>query len=134
MEGPSPAPPFILAAEAPPRTRQNIYPEPFAHIVAGRLKRPLGDVFGLRNFGVNWTRLEPGAATGIRHHHSKQDELVFVLEGNPTLITDAGEFPLEPGACAGFRAGDGNAHQIVNRSGHAVVLLEIGDRSAGDVA
>ena len=103
-------------------------------MVAGRLKRPLGDAFGLQNFGVNWTRLEPGAATALRHHHSKQDEFVFVLEGEPTLITDAGEFLLEPGTCAGFRAGDGNAHQIVNRSAEPVVLLEVGDRSPGDVA
>jgi|SRR6187399_3291470 len=126
--------PFIVASDAPPRARQNIYPEPFARVVAGRLKRPLGDVFGLRNFGVNWARLEPGAATGLRHHHSKQDEFVFVLEGEPTLITDAGEFLLGPGTCAGFTAGDGNAHQFMNRSAQPVVLLEVGDRSPGDVA
>ena len=124
--------PFIVAAEAAPRARQNVYPEPFARVVEGRLKRPLGDVFGLQNFGVNWTRLEPGAATALRHHHSKQDEFVFVLEGDPTLITDAGEFLLGAGTCAGFRAGDGNAHQVVNRSAQPVVLLEVGDRSPGD--
>ena len=127
-------PPFVVAAEAPPRARQNVYPEPFARVVAGRLKRPLGDVFGLRNFGVNWTRLEPGAATALRHHHSKQDEFVFVLEGAPTLITDEGEFALEPGTCAGFPAGNGNAHQLVNRSPGPVVILEVGDRTAGDRA
>jgi uncharacterized cupin superfamily protein len=129
-----PARPFIVAAEAKPRARQNVYPEPFARVVAGRLKRPLGQVFGLQNFGVNWTRLEPGAATALRHHHSKQDEFVFVLEGEPTLITDAGEFLLAPGTCAGFRAGDGNAHQLVNQSAQPVVLLEVGDRSPGDIA
>jgi uncharacterized cupin superfamily protein len=127
------AQPFIVAAEAAPRARQNVYPEPFARVVEGRLKRPLGDVFGLQNFGVNLTRLEPGAATALRHHHSKQDEFVFVLEGEPTLITDAGKFVLGPGTCAGFRAGDGNAHQLVNHSAHPVVLLEVGDRSPGDV-
>jgi uncharacterized cupin superfamily protein len=127
-------PAFVVAAEAPPRARQNVYPEPFASVVAGRLKRPLGDVFGLKNFGVNWTRLEPGAATALRHHHSKQDELVFVLEGRPSLITDNGEFLLEPGTCAGFAAGGGNAHQIINRSSEPVVLLEVGDRTPGDVA
>jgi len=126
--------PVVVAAEAPPRARQNVYPEPFARAVAGRLKRPLGDIFGLRNFGVNWTRLEPGAATALRHHHSKQDEFVFVLEGRPTLITDEGEFALEPGTCAGFPAGNGNAHQLVNRSPSPVVVLEVGDRTAGDTA
>lgn len=129
-----PPPPFIVAAEAPPRARQNVYPEPFARVVEGRLKRPLGDIFGLQTFGVNWTRLEPGAATALRHHHSKQDELIFVLEGEPTLITDAGEFLLTPGTCAGFRAGKGNAHQLVNRSSRPVVLLEVGDRTPGDIA
>lgn len=126
--------PFIVAADASPRARQNVYPEPFARAVEGRLKRPLGDVFGLQNFGVNWTRLEPGAATALRHHHSEQDEFVFVLEGEPTLINDDGEFLLRPGTCAGFHAGDGNAHQIVNRSSGPVVLLEVGDRAPGDVA
>ena len=126
--------PFAVAAHAPPRARQNVYPEPFARVVAGRLKRPLGDIFGLRNFGINWTRLEPGAATALRHHHSKQDEFVFVLEGEPTLITDEGEFALEPGTCAGFPAGNGNAHQLVNRSPGPVVILEVGDRTVGDRA
>jgi uncharacterized cupin superfamily protein len=132
--GTSNPPPFAVAAEAPPRARQNVYPEPFDRAVAGRLKRPLGDLFGLRNFGVNWTRLEPGAATALRHHHSKQDELVYVLEGHPTLITDDGTFALEPGTCTGFAAGTGNAHQLVNHSASPVVLLEIGDRTPGDVA
>lgn len=127
-------PPFVVAAEAPPRARQNVYPEPFAAVVAGRLKRPLGDLFGLKNFGVSWTRLEPGAATALRHHHSKQDELVFVLEGHPTLITDEGEVTLAPGSCAGFAAGSGNAHQLINRSAQPVVVLEVGDRTPGDMA
>jgi uncharacterized cupin superfamily protein len=126
--------PFVVAADAPPRARQSVYPEPFHRAVAGRLKRPLGDLFGLRNFGVNWTRLEPGAATALRHHHSRQDEFVFVLEGHPTLITDDGEFALEPGTCTGFPAGNGNAHQLVNRSPNPVVLLEVGDRTPGDLA
>jgi uncharacterized cupin superfamily protein len=126
--------PFIIACEAPPRASQNVYPKPFEARVVGRLKRPLGDPFGLRNFGVNWTRLEPGAETALRHHHSLQDELVYVLEGNPTLVTDAGEFALEPGMCAGFPAGSGDAHHLVNRSGSLVVLLEIGDRGRGDRA
>lgn len=123
----------LIAAEAPPRARQSIYPAPFAARTAGRLKRPLGDVFGLTNFGVNHTRLAPGAQSALRHAHSAQDEFVYVLEGRPTLITDLGETTLEPGMCVGFRAGDGNAHHLVNRSDADVVLLEIGDRTGGDV-
>jgi uncharacterized cupin superfamily protein len=125
-------PAAILAAEAPPKTKQSNYPAPFAERVAGRLKRPLGDLFGLKNFGVNLTRLAPGAVSALRHAHGVQDEFIYILEGRPVLVSDAGETPLAPGMCAGFRAGSGDAHQLANRSDAAVLYLEIGDRSAGD--
>lgn len=125
-------PPAVVALAVPPRTKPSNYPEPFAARMAGREKRALGDVFGLANFGVNLTRLAPGAGSALRHAHSKQDELIYVLAGHPVLITDQGETALAPGMCAGFRAGTGNGHQLVNRSDEAVVYLEIGDRSAGD--
>ena len=124
-------PSAIVAAEAPPRSRQSIYPAPFAPRVAGREKRPLGDLFGLKNFGVNLTRLEPGAQSALLHRHSKQDEFIYVLQGSPTLVTDAGEEILRPGMCAGFPAA-GIAHQLVNRSREDVVYLEVGDRTPGD--
>ncbi|MBL8698644.1 MAG: cupin domain-containing protein [Alphaproteobacteria bacterium] len=122
----------IVAAEAPVRARPTNYPAPFAARMAGREKRPLGDVFGLRNFGVNLTRLAPGAVSALRHAHSRQDEFVFILEGNPTLRTDAGATRLAPGQCAGFPAGTGDGHQLVNETDDVVVYLEIGDRSPGD--
>lgn len=116
----------------PARARASNYPEPFAARMAGRLKQPLGDLFGLKSFGVNLTRLAPGAVTALRHAHSRQDEFVYVLEGEPTLVTDAGETALRPGMCAGFPAGAGNAHHLVNRTDREVVLLEVGDRSLDD--
>ncbi len=127
-------PSVIVAAEAPPRTKKSNYPAPFAERMEGREKRRLGDLFGLQNFGVNLTRLAPGSISALRHAHTKQDELVYILEGTATLIDDAGEHAMPPGTCAGFRAGTGNAHQIVNRSEADVVYLEIGDRSPGDGA
>ena len=128
------SPKAIRALEAPPRAKASNYPEPFAARVKGREKRPLGEVFGLTHFGVNLTRLAPGAVSALRHAHTKQDEFVYVLEGHPTLITDSGETVLGPGMCAGFRAGSGDAHHLVNRSGAEVLFLEIGDRTAGDAA
>ena len=94
--------------------------------------RVLGDLFGLSNFGVNLTRLAPGASSALRHAHSRQDEFIYILEGHPTLVTDAGEIPLSPGVCAGFKAGSGDAHHLINRTTGDVLYLEIGDRSAGD--
>ena len=79
--------PALFASEAPPRSKRTNYPAPFAARVAGRDKRPLGDLFGLRNFGVNLTRLAPGAASSLHHRHSGQDEFIYVLEGEATLFT-----------------------------------------------
>ena len=122
----------VVAAEAPLRTKRSNYPEPFASRVAGRDKRRLGEAFGLKNFGVNLTRLAPGAISSIRHHHTKQDELIYIVEGEPTLVTDSGETPMKAGDCAGFRAGNGDAHHLVNKSGRDVLYLEIGDRTPGE--
>jgi uncharacterized cupin superfamily protein len=126
------APIAIRAMDAPPRARPSWYPAPFAKSMEGRTKRPLGDLFGLGNFGVNIVHLVPGARSALRHAHTRQDEFVYVVQGEPTLVTDAGDTPLTPGMCAGFKAGTGDAHHLVNRSARDVVYLEIGDRSAGD--
>lgn len=121
----------VDAAGLPARTR-SLYPEPFASRMGGRAKRALGEVFGLANFGVNLTTLAPGACSALRHHHSRQDELIYVLAGHPTLHTDAGSTRLAPGMCAGFRAGSGDGHRLVNETDEVVEYLEIGDRTAGD--
>lgn len=121
----------VVAAETAPRTKPSNYPEPFASRMAGRVKRPLGDLFGLASFGVNLTRLPPGAVSALHHRHSRQDEFIFVLEGEPTLLTDAGEIVLRPGMCAGFPAG-GTAHHLQNRTDRDAVILEVGDRAGND--
>ena len=92
----------------------------------------MGDPFGLTIFGVNLTTLKPGAMSALRHAHTKQDEFIYILEGHPMLVTDEGETPLKPGMCAGFKAGTGNAHHLVNRGQQDVIYLEIGDRTPGD--
>src|SRR4051812_40318430 len=93
----NPKPVAVTAAEAPARAKPSSYPEPFASMMGGRVKRPLGDLFGLTNFGVNLTRLAPKAVSALRHAHTRQDEFVFILEGRPTLHTDAGRTQLAPG-------------------------------------
>jgi uncharacterized cupin superfamily protein len=122
----------IVADQVPARTKASNYPEPFASRMAGRHKHPLGDLFGLTNFGVNLTRLAPGAVSALRHAHSRQDEFVYILRGHPTLHTDEGRTRLGPGMCAGFKAGTGNGHCLINESREEVVYLEVGDRTPGD--
>ncbi|MFN3752348.1 MAG: cupin domain-containing protein [Thiobacillus sp.] len=126
-------PPIAVSATAvPSRSVRSVYPAPFSDRLDGRDKKALGNFFGLTNFGVNLTRLAPGAISALRHAHSRQDEFIYVLEGHPTLHTDAGTLQLAPGMCAGFKAGTGNAHQIENQSDSDVLYLEIGDRTPGD--
>jgi uncharacterized cupin superfamily protein len=122
----------IRAADAPARAKPSNYPEPFASRMKGREKRPLGDLFGLTNFGVNLTRLAPGGSSALRHAHTKQDEFVYVLVGRPTLHTDEGKVRLAPGMCAGFKAGAGDGHRLINETSEDVVYLEVGDRTPGD--
>ncbi len=122
----------VTASEVPARIRPSVYPEPFASRMAGREKRPLGDFFGLTNFGVNLTRLAPNAVSALRHAHTKQDEFIYILQGHPTLHTDEGRTQLSPGMCAGFKAGTGNGHCLINETSEEVVYLEVGDRTPGD--
>jgi len=81
----------VMAADAPLKPGGSNYPEPFASRVAGRSTRPLGDMFGLQTFGVNHTTLAPGTESALLHIHSKADELIYVLSGHPTLVTDEEE-------------------------------------------
>src|SRR5437899_2305721 len=104
------------------------YPEPFRALVAAREKRALGDPLGLTHFGVNLVRLPPGTASSQRHWHTAEDEFVFILEGEVELVTDAGARTLTAGMAAGFPAGRADGHHLVNRSGHDVLYLEVGDR------
>lgn len=130
MKSPSTQP--IDAMQVAERKTRSLYPEPFATRMQGRSKRALGEQFGLANFGVNLTTLEPGAVSALLHAHSHQDEFVFILQGVATLVTGEGERRLEAGMCIGFKAGSGLAHQLRNDSRTPVVYLEVGDRTAGD--
>lgn len=124
----------VVAKDVPVRSKPSVYPEPFASRMAGRSKRQLGDVFRLSNFGVNLTTLAPGGSSALRHAHTKQDEFVYIVSGTATLHTDEGRLTLTPGMCAGFKAGTGNAHRLLNETDDDVVYIEVGDRTPGDEA
>jgi uncharacterized cupin superfamily protein len=126
-------PPALDPATLPPRSSSS-YPEPFRSRVLPREKRALGDALGLTRIGINLTTLPPGKESSMRHFHTREDELVFVVEGEVVLCTDAGEQVLRPGMCAGFAAGSRNGHQLVNRSDRPARYLEISNRDPEDGA
>jgi uncharacterized cupin superfamily protein len=124
----------VIDPEAAPKRVGSGYPAPFAEPCKARVKRQLGEAAGLKNFGVNLTELPPGAWSSQRHWHTRQDEFIYVVEGELTLVTDAGETLLKPGMCAGFPAGKPDGHHLINKSDRKAVYLEIGDRTPGDEA
>ena len=123
--------PALDPATVEPRIGSD-YPIRFRALVASRERRALGDALGLKNFGVNLMRLPPGCASSQRHWHSRQDEFVYVVAGEVVLVTDGGEQILTAGKAAGFPAGKADGHHLVNRGTRDALLLEVGDRTAGD--
>jgi uncharacterized cupin superfamily protein len=110
-----------------------MYPEPFWQPIVGRERKRLGNVVGLSQFGVNLVTLKAGAWSSQRHWHRNEDEFVYVLEGELTLIEDGGETVLRAGDCAAFPKDSGNGHHLINKSGALAVYLEVGARSPADV-
>jgi uncharacterized cupin superfamily protein len=123
---------MIIDPEKVPTEKRSNYPDEFKPMVAGRIRQRLGNFAGLKNFGVNLVKLEPGSCSALRHWHSHQDEFIYILEGELTLITDAGAEILKPGMAAGFPANEANGHHLVNRSSVVAVYLEVGDRTLYD--
>ena len=108
------------------------YPEPFRSRMGHGTWRALGDPFGLTQFGINLETLEPGAQSALRHWHTLSDEFVYMLEGELVVRVNDGEFPLRPGMCIGFKAGDPNGHHLVNRSDRQAKFIVVGSRVPGD--
>jgi uncharacterized cupin superfamily protein len=124
-------PPPLDPMTLPPRTGST-YPAAFRDVVGAREKRQLGAALGLTRYGVNLVHLPPGAWSSQRHWHSHEDEFVYLLEGELTLITDDGERILTAGMCAGFPGGRPDGHHLVNRSDRMAIYLELGDRNETD--
>jgi uncharacterized cupin superfamily protein len=115
-----------------PERKGSGYPAPFHEPCANRIRQRLGDAGGLTQFGVNLLHLPPGAWSSQRHWHSAEDEFVYVISGEVTLVTDEGEQVLRAGDCAGFPKGDGNGHHLINKTDEMAVCLEVGTRSDDD--
>lgn len=111
-----------------------LYPPPFDEACRSRQRTKLGDAAGLTQFGINLLRLPPGAWSSQRHWHEREDEFVYVLSGEVTLVTDGREEVLRAGDCAGFKANDPNGHCLQNRSDRDVIALEVGSRIPGETA
>lgn len=123
-----------LPATEIPAVRGTSYPEPFASRMGDREKRRLGDAFGLTQFGASLVSLGPGGQSALRHWHSHEDELIYVLSGTLVLVTNDGEQVLRAGNCIGFPCGVDNAHHFVNRSEEVAHYLEMGTRIEEDNA
>ena len=125
---------MVIDLSCVPVSQGTGYPEPFRAAVAGRSRQRVGNAAGLTHFGVNLTTLTPGAQSALRHWHTRQDEFIYVISGELTLVTNMGETQLKPGMMAGFPANVTDGHHLINRSDEMATYLEIGDRTPGDQA
>ncbi len=123
---------MLINPQDVPDKKSSNYPDKFKPLVAGRSKKRLGDAAGLKNFGVNLVKLGPGSCSALKHWHTKQDEFIYVLEGEVLLVTNEGEQTLVAGMAAGFPAGVPDGHHLINRSSLVAIYLEIGDRTPED--
>ncbi|MGM3307382.1 cupin domain-containing protein [Anabaena sp. WFMT] len=123
---------MIINPDNVPRRTTSAYPDVFKSRISGRVKQALGNAAGLKNFGVNLVTLAPGSCSALRHWHTQQDEFIYIIQGEITLVTNAGEEILISGMMVGFPAGEANGHQLVNKSPEIVIYLEVGDRTPGD--
>jgi len=108
------------------------YPKEFASVISGREKQRIGDAVGLTQFGVNITRIKAGSASALRHWHEREDEFVYMLEGELVLCENDGETVLKAGDAAGFKSGSGVAHCLVNRTDRDASYLEVGTRAESE--
>ena len=123
--------PALDPATLPAEERQP-YPAPWDKALAGKFRTTLGDALGLTQFGVGLTRLAPGAISALRHWHTGEDEFIYIVSGQPTLVCDSGEQQLEAGHVAGFPAGGGDGHRLENRTDSDVLFIEVGTRAHSD--
>ena len=123
----------VFKAEDVPEQTGSSYPDELKHITKDRYVRRLGEPGSITNFGINLVRLAPGGSSSWRHAHSKQDEFVYVMEGELVLETEAGQQTVQPGTCVGFPAGAGDAHRFLNATEKDASFLVVGDRTLGDV-
>jgi uncharacterized cupin superfamily protein len=120
--------PKVDIAKVPAKSG-TFYPAQFQAECKGRHKQALGDAIGLTQFGVNITRIEPGQTSALRHWHEQEDEFIYMLEGELVLAENDGEVGLKAGDAAGFKAGSGVAHRLINRSNRDAVYFEVGTRA-----
>lgn len=126
--------PSVLDSASIAEVHGSGYPEPFRTRMGDRVKRRLGEAFGLTHFGVNLVTLGPGGQSALRHWHTHEDEFVYVLSGEVVLVTDAGEQVLRAGMCAGYPAGTPDGHHMINRGSASATYIEVGDRVEADTA
>ena len=126
--------PNAKPAESVEPRRGSSYPEPFNSRMGDRAKRRLGELFDLQQFGVNLVELAPGGQSALRHWHTREDELVYILSGELVLVTNDGEQIVRAGDCAGFRSGIEDGHHLINRSSAPARYLEVGTRFEDDMA
>src|SRR5262249_3358291 len=125
----APRPPFIRAVAEMPNDGGARYTDSDEVLSIGT---DLGGPLGLTRVGVHIERVQPGHRTSWPHAHSAEDELFYVLEGEPEVWVNGQLHRLRPGDVVAFPAGTGIAHTLINNGRSDVRVLVVGERRAKD--
>jgi len=120
--------PFIISAASVPE-RHHRYPN--SNENTGHT-RGIGAAAGLRKIGVNLVRLLPGERSSWPHAEEKEEEFVYVLEGNVDAWIDGTTHPMKPGDLAAFPSATGISHCFINNTRRKVLLMVGGEASRPD--
>jgi uncharacterized cupin superfamily protein len=126
--------PIIKISELPVQKGEDSvgYPAPFDKGCDKYESASLGEAAGLTQIGVNIEKLLPGGMSSQRHWHAQEDEFLYMLSGEAVLVENDGEHALKEGDAVGWKAGDDNAHHLINRSDAPVYYIIAGSRAETD--
>jgi uncharacterized cupin superfamily protein len=88
----------------------------------------LGSDLGLKRIGILHELLRPGRRSSWPHAHKIEEELVYVLKGNPDIWINGKLYKCSPGDAVFFPPGTGLAHTLLNGTSEVCELLVFGEQ------
>jgi uncharacterized cupin superfamily protein len=90
----------------------------------------VGFVIGARTLGYRVSTLPPGHFFCPLHGHAREEEMFFVLDGEPSIRTLTGTLRCRKGDFVAFPVGESGTHQLLNESDAPATVLLLGRTEA----
>ncbi|MTH77228.1 cupin domain-containing protein [Paracoccus aestuariivivens] len=109
------------------------YPEPY-NLGSGNLSyRHISEAGGLSQYGVALETLHPGGQSSQMHWEEHEDEFLYMLSGELTVIEDGNATIIGPGDACCWKAGEPVAHCLKNHTDQPATYLIVGSRNPDNI-